>query len=345
MSDTSMTIIGGGVVGLAVAARLARRFPDLVVVERRDRPGQETSSRNSEVVHAGLYYPPGSWKARLCVRGNALVRERALRRGVAFRRIGKLVVAVKRASVASLEALCARATENGARVERADGRAVACLEPAVPAVAGFLSPDTGIVSAHGLDGGLAAEAIAAGAVSLDPLRGRRSRATDERLARRRPNARPEWPVIRPSASSTRLVSMPTPWRLLRGSMWMRRATACTGGRGATSPRSPARSGLVSRLVYPVPEAVSLGTHAILGLDGRLRFGPDVEYLPQRRQDYGVDGAKRSAFGQAVGRLFRLSPRPTSRPTCRHQGQAPGSGRGVSRLRHCRRGLAGGCLGW
>src|SRR3990172_7449236 len=113
MADVPLTIVGAGVVGLAVAARLAPRFPALLIRERHERPGTGASSRNSEVIHAGIYYPEGSWKARLCVQGNRMLYERCRRHGIPHRRLGKLIVAASPDELPALELLLARRRANG----------------------------------------------------------------------------------------------------------------------------------------------------------------------------------------------------------------------------------------
>src|SRR5206468_64524 len=144
MADSGIAVIGAGVVGLAVAARLAPRHPDLVVLERKPRHGQETSSRNSEVIHAGIYYPPGSLKARLCVLGNRLLYELCAERGVPHRRCGKVLTAVEQSELPALEALRARARDNGVELQRLSAAEVHDLEPHVSSVGGLLSPVSGI---------------------------------------------------------------------------------------------------------------------------------------------------------------------------------------------------------
>jgi 2-hydroxyglutarate dehydrogenase len=301
MADTPLTIVGAGVVGLAVAARLAGRFPSLVILERRERHGSETSSRNSEVVHGGMYYPTGSLKARLCVRGRSLVYELAERAGVPHRRTGKLIVALREEETAELERLLALGRENGVELSLVDARECRRLEPAVPAVAGLLSPTTGIVSAHGLMAVLLAEARRHGAI-LQPraeLVGIERRDHDYRLEILTPEGTEtltsEQVVNAAGLESDRVAALAgidvatAGYRL----HWWKGSYFAVGGR---------KTGLLSRLVYPVPERDSLGVHAVLGLEGRLRFGPDAEHLPERRLDYAVDEAKRTAFAEAVGRL-------------------------------------------
>jgi L-2-hydroxyglutarate oxidase LhgO len=303
MADTPLTIVGAGVVGLAVAARLAPRFPETVVLERRERHGTETSSRNSEVVHAGMYYPAGTLKARLCVRGNRLLYERCERLEIPHRRTTKLVVATAPGETGRLEELLALGRTNGAPLSMLTGQECRRLEPALPAVAGLLSPTTGIVSAHGLMDALLDEARRRGAI-LQPraeLVGVERRDHDYRLDVRTPDGLE-------SVTSERVVNAAG----LESDTVAALAGIDVGAagyrlhwwKGSYFAVSGAKARLVSRLVYPVPPTeVSLGIHAILGLDGRLRFGPDADHLEDRRQDYAVDETKRSGFGAAVRRLL------------------------------------------
>jgi L-2-hydroxyglutarate oxidase LhgO len=189
MADTPLTVVGAGVVGLAVAARLAPRFPELVVLERRERHGTETSSRNSEVIHAGMYYPTGTLKARLCVLGNRLLYELCERLEVPHRRVTKLIVATAREETAELERLLGLGHANGVPLAMRTADECRRLEPAVPAVAGLFSPTTGIVSAHGLMDALLHEGLRHGVI-LQPraeLIGVERRDRDYRLAVRTPD--------------------------------------------------------------------------------------------------------------------------------------------------------------
>jgi len=302
MADTPLTVVGAGVVGLAVAARLAARFPETVVVERRERHGTETSSRNSEVIHAGLYYPTGSLKARLCVRGKRLLYELCQARGVPHRRITKLVVATARGEVPDLERLLALGRANGAPVSMLTAEECRRLEPAVPAVAGLLSPTTGILSAHGLMDALLQEARRHGAI-LQPraeLVGVERRDRDYRLELRTPDGLDSLTSERvvnaaglESDTVAGLAGIDIEAAGYRLHWWKGSYFAVSGDKARC----------VSRLVYPTPNPLTLGIHAILGLDGRLRFGPDADYLPDRRLDYSVDEAKRPQFGAAVRRLL------------------------------------------
>jgi L-2-hydroxyglutarate oxidase LhgO len=301
MADTPLTVVGAGVVGLAVAARLAPRLPDLVVLERRDRHGTETSSRNSEVIHAGMYYPTGTLKARLCVRGKEMLYELCERLGVPHRRITKLIVAVTPAETADLERLLALGRANGAPLEMRTAGECRSLEPAVPAVAGLFSPTTGIVSAHGLMGALLHEGLRHGAIQKPraELIGVERRDRDYRLAVRTPDGTETFTSERvvnaaglEADTVAALAGIDPDGSGYRLHWWKGSYFAVSG----TAAR------LVSRLVYPVPTPVSLGVHAVLGLDGRLRFGPDAENLPDRRLDFSVDETKRGGFGAAIRRI-------------------------------------------
>jgi L-2-hydroxyglutarate oxidase LhgO len=301
MADTPLTVVGAGVAGLAVAARLAPRFPGLVVLERRDRHGTEASSRNSEVVHAGLYYPAGSLKAVHCVRGKQLLYETCARLGIPHRRTGKIVVATVAEEEPELDALLERGRGNGVELERLTAAQCRRLEPNVRAVAGLLSSSTGIVSAHGLMDALLQEARGAGALlqTRAELVGLDRRDRGYRLTVRTPGGTE-------AITSERVVNA--------AGLESDRVAALAGidpdasgyrlhwWKGSYFAVASAKARLLSRLVYPVPTPVHLGIHAVLGLDGRLRFGPDAHHVPERHLDFTVDEGRRAAFGADVRRL-------------------------------------------
>src|SRR5262245_30024509 len=162
-----VAVIGGGVTGLASALAIAERGRFVCVLERHPRTGLETSTHNSGVIHAGLYYPPGSLKARLCVEGRHLLYAFSARHGVPHARCGKLVVATDPGEISTLEALCSRGTANGAEgLELVDRARIAKREPAIRAVAALFSPETGIVDAEALVKALLRAGEAAGAIFL-----------------------------------------------------------------------------------------------------------------------------------------------------------------------------------
>jgi L-2-hydroxyglutarate oxidase LhgO len=300
--DFGVAVIGAGVVGLAVAARLSRPGGGLVLLERGRRHGGETSSRNSEVVHAGLYYPPGSLKARLCVEGRRLLYALCERRGLPHRRLGKLIVATCDEERPALDRLLERGRDNGVHVEPLTGEQARRLEPNVRAVDAIHSPDTGIVSAHALMDALLQEARATGAVvhTGAEVVALERQGRDWRLTVRS-GGRLEEVTAERVVNAAGLESDTVAQRAgLDVDAAGYRLRYC---KGSYFSLAPARSGLVTRLVYPVPDAVSLGVHVIVALDGRLRLGPDVEYLPGRACDYAVDAARRPAFALAGRRLL------------------------------------------
>jgi L-2-hydroxyglutarate oxidase LhgO len=303
--EVDVVVVGAGVVGLAVAAALARRGRSVVVLERHDGIARETTSRNSQVLHAGLYYPAGSLKARLCVAGREMVYERCAREGIPQRRLGKIVVATSEAEIATLERIRALGTENGAPgLAIVDGEAVRALEPHVRAVAALVSPATGIVDAHALALSFAAEAERHGAalalcrelVAVDPARGGyRLFAQDAGGARESIEAAAV--VNSAGLASDRVAALAGIDVGARGL----RLHPCKGDYFALAPSAPLR---FERLVYPVPGHAGLGVHVTLDLGGRVRFGPDATYLERPAEaDNAVDAAKAAEFAQAAQRYL------------------------------------------
>ncbi len=301
MSDTSLTVIGAGAVGLAIAARLAERFPDIILLERRDHHGTETSSRNSEVIHAGMYYAPGSLKARLCVEGNRLLYEYCARHEVPHNRLTKIIVAMIPEEVAHLEKILAIGLANGVELEMITGEKSRELEPNVPAVAALFSPNTGVISAHGLMDTLLQEVRSKGATfqSSAEVVGLEKKEHEYRIDI-------NTPAGVESFTSERVINAAgLECDTIAGLVGIDLDAAgyrlhyCKGSYFSVAS---SRTGIVKRLVYPVPTAVSLGVHALVDIAGRLRFGPDAEYLKERGLDYRVDMEKRAAFARGVRRL-------------------------------------------
>ena len=301
MPDTGLTVIGGGVVGLAIAARLAPRHPDLVVLERRERHGQETSSRNSEVVHGGMYYPTGSLKARLCVEGNRETYAIAERHSLPVVRCGKLITATTGDELPALERILALGTANGVVMRRLSAEETREMEPNVASAGSLFSPNTGVMSAHAMMDFFLHSARAAGA-TFQP----RSEVT---AIERHPDGYRITIGRGPEAESF------TSERVVNAAGLESDTVAALAGvdvdqagyrlhycKGSYFSVASPKGRLVSRLVYPVPGSVSLGVHALVDIAGRLKFGPDAEYLPDRRLDYRVDEEKRQAFFPAVHKL-------------------------------------------
>lgn len=302
--DADAVVIGAGVVGLACARALAERGRSVVILERHERFGVETSSRNSEVVHAGIYYPPGSLKATLCARGNPGLYAWCEARGVAHRRIGKLIVATAEDEEAKLEQILAQADANGVRsLETLTARQAEALEPHVRCTTALWSPDTGIVDSHALMASLLADAEAHGAAAawrqtvcgVEPVRG------GYRV------------VARDAAGET--AGVESPWVVNSAGLDADTVAEVAGFdldecryrqrfvRGHYFRVKGARARLASHLVYPAPPMGSLGIHVTLDLAGEVRLGPDIEYLPDRRQDYHVAAGLRDGFHAAVSRYL------------------------------------------
>lgn len=301
MSDTSLTVVGAGAVGLAIAARLAERFPDLILLERREHHGAETSSRNSEVIHAGMYYTPGSLKARLCVEGNRLLYEYCEAREVPHHRLTKIIVAMVPEEVAHLERILATGRQNGVELEMITGERSRELEPNVPAVAALFSPNTGVISAHGLMDALLQEARSKGATfqSSAEVVGLEKTASGFKISIQTPAGLETFTserVINAAGLECDTVAALVGIDLEAAGY---RLHYCKGSYFSVTA---SKSSLVKRLVYPVPTPVSLGVHALVDLAGRLRFGPDAEFLKERNLDYRVDLDKRAAFAKGVRRL-------------------------------------------
>ena len=296
-------VIGAGVVGLAVGRALAQRGLETVVLEKESGIGTGVSSRNSEVIHAGLYYPQGSLKARLCVEGRERLYAYCQSHGVAHRRCGKLVVATSPAQVPGLSHLAERARASGV-----DDLQMLCaveaqaLEPALRCDAALLSPSSGIIDSHGLMLALQGDLErAGGAVALrspvlavqcgDGLH-RLEIGGDEPmtlLARRVANAGGlHAPAI--AAAMQGLVAGSVP-----------RARFSKGSYFALAGRAP-----FARLIYPMPQDAWLGVHLTLDLGGQARFGPDAEWLDVGRPediDYRVEPARAAGFYDDVRRYW------------------------------------------
>ena len=289
MEHVDCVVVGAGVVGLAVARALALSGREVLLLEAESAIGTQTSARNSEVIHAGLHYAPGSRKAQLCVRGKALLYAYCAARGVAHQACGKLIVATHLAQADDLHAIDVRAKANGVHdlvwLDRAQAQA---LEPALACVAALHSPSTGLVDSHALMLSLLADIEAAGgilalnspldhanyaqgAIDLVALDGTRLRAHSVVNA-----AGLHAPALAAHFVGLPRLVVPTPY-YAKGSYF------------SLAGRSP-----FSRLIYPVPEAAGLGVHLTLDLAGQARFGPDVQWVA-RPDDLQVDPQRGEAF--------------------------------------------------
>jgi len=297
MDKVDCVVIGAGVVGLAVARALALRGRDVMVLEAADAIGTGTSSRNSEVIHAGIYYPQGSLKARLCVQGKELLYAYCAERGISHRRCGKLIVATSQAQVAQLQGIRDKAAANGVNdlvlLTREQARA---LEPQLECVAALHSPSTGIVDSHGLMLALQGDLEnAGGLVALNsPLaRAECSSAAIHLVAEDGTEIEATSVVNAAGLQAQQLAGRfaGLPARHVPPSHYAK-------GNYFTLPgRSP-----FSRLIYPVPEAAGLGVHLTVDMGGQAKFGPDVQWVDSP-DDLVVDPARGEAFYAEVRKYW------------------------------------------
>jgi L-2-hydroxyglutarate oxidase LhgO len=302
MQQVDCVVIGAGVVGLAVARQLAQAGREVIVLEAAGGIGTGISSRNSEVIHAGIYNHPDSLKSQLCVRGRRALYAYCEERQVPFLRCGKLLVATDEAQSTTLAGIAALAKANGVdNLQRLDHAAVQALEPQVTCVAALLSPDTGIIDSHAYMLALQGDAERAGAVFAfhSPLLGGTLGADGIRLEiggidplRLRARGVVNCAGLQAQQVAASLQGMPAaciaPAFLAKGSYF--------------SLNTRAR---FSRLVYPVPVAGGLGVHLTIDLGGGVRFGPDVEWVSTC--DFAVDPARADTFYSAIRRYWPALP--------------------------------------
>jgi L-2-hydroxyglutarate oxidase LhgO len=302
MERVECVVVGAGVVGIAVARALARAGREVLVLEAAEGIGTGISSRNSEVIHAGIYYPGNSLMARLCVRGKVLLYDFCREHGVPHRAFGKLIVATSAEESGQLDSIRARAAANGVddlrKLTHAEARA---LEPNLACTAALLSPSTGVVDSHAFMLAMQGEAEAAGAMFVfhSPVEG--GAVTDDGILLRVGGAEPMELLSRLVVNSAGL-SAPALAHGIAGMPADRIPTPyyAKGNYFTLAGRSP-----FSRLIYPVPVAGGLGVHLTIDLGGQARFGPDVEWVDS--PDYTVDARRADVFYDAVRKYWPALP--------------------------------------
>ena len=295
MESVDAVVVGAGVVGLAVARELAMAGREVIILDAEDAIGTHTSSRNSEVIHAGIYYPEGSLKARSCVEGRQRLYEYCASHGVPHRRCGKLIVATDQKQLQELENIRAKAHANGVSdVDWIAKDEVARMEPELFCMGALHSPSTGIIDSHALMLAYLGDAEAGGAM----------------LALKSPLERAR---VRQGFELHVTGSDPIRCTVLVNSAGLRAPTvakAIDGYPAHLAPRelyakgnyySLNRKSPFTRLIYPVPEPGGLGVHVTLDLAGQARFGPDVEWV--ERIDYDVDPRRAERFYAAIRRYW------------------------------------------
>ena len=301
MENVDCVVIGAGVVGLAVARALALAGREVLVLEACNAIGTQTSSRNSEVIHGGMYYPTGTLKAELCVRGKKMLYAYCAERGVGHKRCGKFIVATAQYQLAKLYALQERAIANGVfDLVWLDAAQAKATEPALRCIAALHSPSTGIVDSHGLMLSLLGD--------IENLGGVLAVNSPLALAEYRRNA-----IELVAVDGTRLLAktvvnaagLQAP--VLAARFWgldprhVPLAYFAKGNYFTLAGRAP-----FSRLIYPVPEASGLGVHLTLDLGGQARFGPDVQWV-ERPDDTAVEPERGDAFYTEVRKYWLTCP--------------------------------------
>lgn len=294
MEKTDITIVGAGVVGLAVAYRLARTKKEIIVLERHDGFGREASSRNSEVIHAGFYYPPDSLKTRLCVEGNEMLYDLCDARAIPHARIGKIVIANTREEIDKIHALFEQGKKNGVQgLELLTGGQVLKKEPDILAQEGLYSQSTGIVDSHLLMKYFEQSALAAAATIGYNCRVTAVHRDGDGFAVRILDADAEDMelhsdiVINAAGLYSDRISEMAGIDIDAAGY---RIHPCKGEYFSVSNR---HRGRISRLVYPAPTPISLGIHAVLKLDKSLKLGPNAAYVDA--VDYDVDPSHQQEF--------------------------------------------------
>jgi L-2-hydroxyglutarate oxidase LhgO len=294
-----ITVIGAGVVGLAVADELAAAFQNVLIVEKNTGFGQETSSRNSEVIHAGIYYPPGLLKSRLCVKGNRLLYETCVRRGIPHKRLGKLIVATSAQECHELEKIREQARQNSVTGLTTLGKKqIRTLEPEVKGVTALFSPSTGIIDSHSLmrsflwnaeeKGATIAFRACVTAIRLE------NDGYDVEINAGEYRFRTKVLVNCAGLYSDKVAALAG----MDIDKLGYRIKYCKGNYFTLSPAPKLR-----HLVYPVPveNNESLGIHATIDLNNRVRFGPDSEYIDTL--EYSVDESRKYSFYEAIKRYI------------------------------------------
>jgi L-2-hydroxyglutarate oxidase LhgO len=301
--DVDVVVIGAGAVGLACAAAFARTGADVLVLEAAGGIGSGVSSRNSEVVHGGMYYPTGSARHRLCVEGRRKLYAYLDARGVAYRKYGKLIVATTEAEIPQIEAIHRRGIDNGVEgLELIDAAAVARLEPALTCVAAIVSPETGVLDSHGYMLGLQGEIEDAGGAIAFNAPVLRVTLRADGFAVDVGGAEGARITCRRLVNSAGLGATAIAHRIEGLDAAHIPHLTLAKGNYFSCPGRPT----VSRLIYPAPVEGGLGVHVTLDLAGQMRFGPDVEWLDETdpaRVDYRVDPRRADSFYAAIRRYW------------------------------------------
>ncbi|MFH1287744.1 MAG: NAD(P)/FAD-dependent oxidoreductase [bacterium] len=299
MDEVRITIIGAGVAGLAIASELSKKYDDIIVLEKHDKFGQETSSRNSEVIHSGIYYPQGSLKAKLCLEGAECLYEICRKHSIPHKKLGKLIIATDESELKILDGLLKKGEKNNVKdlrlLKKED---IKKIEPNTNAIAAVYSPNTGIIDSHSLMKYFFNEAESKGvSFAFNSEVNFLSKEKDGFLIGiKQENYRFKSKMIINCAGlfSDYIAGLAG----LDINEKKYKLKLCKGSYFSYSKPSP-----VKTLIYPVPhdELVGLGLHATLDMGGKLRFGPDTEYIDHI--DYDVDVNKKDIFHEGAIKII------------------------------------------
>ncbi|NQZ79932.1 MAG: NAD(P)/FAD-dependent oxidoreductase [Colwellia sp.] len=299
MDKVDTIIVGAGVVGLAIAAQLSQFQKNVLLIEKNSTFGEETSSRNSEVIHAGIYYPQHSLKAELCIAGKNKLYEYCVQRHIPFKRLGKLLVAHNQDEEAYLQQTINQAKLNGVDdLELFSAKQLNKLEPALSATAALHSPSTGIIDVHSYMQSLLAEAENNQAMFV----------AQTKLLRAEPNAHGFTVTLDSQGETSQLAcqylincaglhSQKVANNIAGlATQYIPQLHCCRGHYFSYSGKSP-----FSQLIYPIPQGNGLGIHASLDMGGQLKFGPDTQYIDEL--EYGVAANLKPKFLKAIQKYF------------------------------------------
>ncbi len=298
--DSDITIIGAGVIGLAIASELADNRLNIYIVEKNESHGMGISSRNSEVIHAGIYYPPGSLKATLCAEGREMLYETCMKNNISHMKIGKLIIATTEKEMVKIEQLAQNAIQNGvSSVSIIEHRQIHQMEPHIRAFGALYSPDTGIISAHSLmdyylhNSKIKGAEIVYGTqvIGIEKVTAGYKVATLNR-------DNDYFEFVTGMVINAAGLQSDTIARMLGKDYTLH---YCKGDYFSINN---VKKGMVQRLIYPVPEEnhAGLGVHLTLDLHGRMKLGPDATHI-DRVEDYKVNASKREEFYEAAVRFL------------------------------------------
>ncbi len=304
ITDVNISIIGAGVVGLAIASRLSKDYSGIFVLEKNSKFGQETSSRNSEVIHSGLYYPKGSLKAKLCVQGRNMLYDLCEKNSIPYKKCGKLIVATDNEEVDKLDAIYQKAVDNDVNdLEFLDTDRIASLEPNVNGVKALFSPSTGIIDSHALMKYFESDSISSG-VDFAYL----TRVTEiEKIE--------DYYKIELIDSDQNKFSFTSNIIINSAGLEAENIAKMVGinnekyktyfCKGEYFSIKPPKNKLISHLVYPVPSKnlSGLGIHSTIDLGGGVKLGPNVIFLDKNICDYVVDESHKIDFYNSAKKMF------------------------------------------